>query len=142
MYVCVHGFRAKLSTDTPLYNHTNKIYDDMYNKRISLLTLCDLSKAFDSFSHDILLRKLSLINVDTFWFNDYINDWKQSVRIGSTISSQQNVPYGVPQGSILGPILFNIHVNDMSSLINNCLIVQYADDDESSIAVTYPKYTH
>ncbi len=125
-----HGFRPKLSTDTALHFITNKIYDNMDNTRISLLMLCDLSKAFDSVNHVILLRKLGLVNVDTFWFKDYINTRTQSVRVGSTISSQQIVPYGVPQGSILGPILFNIHVNDMSDYINDCLLVQYADDTQ------------
>ncbi len=100
----------------------------MDNKRISLLTLCLLSKAFDSVNHIILLRKLRFVNIDTFRFKNYINNRTQSVRMGSTTSSQQHVSHGVPQGSILGPILFNVHVNDMSSYIKDCLLVQYADD--------------
>lgn len=125
-----HGFRPKLSTETALQVITNKIYDNIDNKQISLLTLCDLSKAFVSVSHTILLRKLQQINVDTYWFDNYLDDRSQSVRIKDIVSSKKSVAFGVPQGSILGPTLFNIHVNDISTYINNCLLVQYADDTQ------------
>ena len=125
-----HGFRPKLSTETALSTITNKIYDNIDKRQISLLTLCDLSKAFDSVNHDILLQKLALTNIDQFWFNNYLSNRTQSVRINDTISSSMKVQFGVPQGSTLGPILFNIYVSDMSKFINNCLLVQYADDTQ------------
>ena len=103
-----HGFRPKLSTETALTVITDKIYNNMDNKRISLLTLCDLSKAFDSVSHSILLQKLGKITVDQFWFENYLCERTQSVRLNNTVSPKSDVAYGVPQGSILGPILFNI----------------------------------
>ena len=102
----------------------------MDKKRISLLTLCDLSKAFHSVSHDILLEKLKKVAIDTFWFNDYLGDRSQSVRLNQTISSKAAIKFGVPQGSILGPILFNIYVNDLSDYVTNCHLVQYADDTQ------------
>lgn len=123
-----HGFRKKLSTETALMKVTEEIYKNMDNKKLSLLTLCDLSKAFDSVSHDILIRKCSELYIDSFWFEDYLTGRTQSVRIDKTISSVTNVNYGVPQGSILGPILFLIYVNDMSKIIHDCLFIQYADD--------------
>lgn len=125
-----HGFRPKLSTVTALQVITDKIYENIDKKQISLLTLCDLSKAFDSVNHTILLQKLHLVNVDAFWFSSYLNNRTQSVRINNTVSSRQAVPYGVPQGSILGPLLFNIYVNDMPKHITNCILVQYADDTQ------------
>ena len=125
-----HGFRPKLSTTTALTSITDKIYHNMDNKQISLLTLCDLSKAFDSVSHPILLQKLSKVNIDRFWFVSYLENRTQCVRLQNTKSSQLNVKFGVPQGSILGPILFNIYVNDLSNYISNCTLVQYADDTQ------------
>lgn len=129
-----HGFRPKLSTETALTVITNKIYNNIDNKQISLLTLCDLSKAFDSISHTTLLRKLKQINVDTFWFNSYLDSRTQSVRLNNTVSSKQPVTFGAPQGTMLGPFLFIILVNDMAKkvneIINDCTLVQYADDTQ------------
>ena len=125
-----HGFRINLSTETALMQVTDKIYNNIDENKITLLTLCDLSKAFDSVNHKILLKKLIDHHIDTFWFEDYLSYRTQSVRIGKTISSKLNVPFGVPQGSILGPILFLIFVNDMKNVTTNCLLVQYADDSQ------------
>ena len=126
-----HGFRAGLSTETALLKITDAIYENM-NKKISLLTLCDLSKAFDIVSHTLLLDKLTVLDVDSFWFNDYLSERTQSVRIGKTISNALDIVYGVPQGSILGPILFIIFTKDMIQYVdNNCLLIQYADDTQT-----------
>ena len=102
----------------------------MNKKCISLLTLCDLSKAFDSVSHQILTEKLKMAAVDSFWFENYLSGRSQSVRLNNTVSTTASVQYGVPQGSILGPILFNLYVNDMSQYFKNCSLIQYADDTQ------------
>ena len=125
-----HGFRPKLSTETALTVITNKIYNNMDSKKITLLTLCDLSKAFDSVSHEILLKKCSAIKMDIFWFKSYIENRAQSVRLNGTVSNKLNVAYGVPQGSILGPVLFSIYVNDLNESINECCLTQCADDTQ------------
>ncbi len=98
-----HGFRPKLSTTTALTVLTDKIYNNMDDKRIALLTLCDLSKAFDIVSHNILLEKLLITTVDNFWFDSYLSGRSQSVRVNDTVSTKTDVLYGVPQGSILAP---------------------------------------
>ncbi len=124
-----HGFRPKLSTETALATVTDKLYENMDNKKVSLLTLCDLSKAFDTVNHIILLYKCSLLNIDSFWFNDYLENRSMSVRLENTISKKKIIGYGVPQGSILGPILFGIYVNDLHAHVD-CFLVQYADDTQ------------
>ena len=76
----------------------------------------------------MLIDKLDIVNVDKFWFDDYLRNRQQSVKIGNVISNSTDITYGVPQGSILGPILFLIYLNDMCNVNFNCSIVQYADD--------------
>ena len=125
-----HGFRRGLSTETALLSVVNKIYNNMDHNKITLLTLCDLSKAFDSVHHELLLRKLIYVKVDPFWFNSYLSGRTQSVKIDNTISSKRDVSFGVPQGSILGPVLFLIFVNDMAQIATKCSLVQYADDSQ------------
>ncbi len=93
-----HGFRPKLSTETALTVITDNIYNNMNNKSISLLTPCDLSKAFDSVSHSILLNKCANLNIDSFWFKDYVSNIIQSVRLNNTLSSMQNIAYGGATG--------------------------------------------
>ncbi len=121
-----YGFRQNLSTETALTTLTNKLYSNMEARKISLLTLCDLSKAFDSVNHNIVNNKLTKIN----WFWDYFDNSGQKVKIHNTLSTTTPIKYGVPQGSILGPLLFTIFVNDLAEEIHRCKIIQYADDTQ------------
>ena len=82
-----HGFRPNLSTETALLKVTDKIYHNIDNKKVSLLILLDLSKAFDSVNHKILLKKCTKVRVDPTWFKEYLSNRVQAVRIGNTISS-------------------------------------------------------
>ena len=91
-----HGFRKHLSTQTALTQVMERLYHNVENNKISLLALCDLSKAFDSVSHEILLKKMKSLNIDEFWFKDYLSDRFQSVKKNSHISTKKSVSFGVP----------------------------------------------
>jgi retron-type reverse transcriptase len=94
------------------------------------VVLLDIQKAFDTVDHDILQTKLCAIGANNNavnWFSSYLSDRKQFVQVNGTLSSRESVTCGVPQGSILGPLLFTLYVNDMSNAVN-CELCLYADD--------------
>ena len=94
------------------------------------MLLLDLQKAFDTVDHDILCKKLESIGVlSVDWFRSYLTSRKQFVHINNISSDPGFVTCGVPQGSILGPLLFLIYVNDMeTSIDSDCKLILYADD--------------
>ncbi len=92
--------------------------------------MCDLSKAFDSVSPDLLLSKCLNLKNDPFWFHNYLTDRTQSVRIKNYMSNKTSITYGVRQGLVLGAILFTIYVNDLSHAFSECQVIQYADDTQ------------
>ncbi len=125
-----HGFRSRLSTETALLTLSNTLYKNIDNKKLSLITLLDLSKAFDSVSPTILLNKLINMGIDIFWFENYLSKRTQQVRMGEILSNTLEISFGVPQGSVLGPILFTIYVNDFLDFFTDCVVIQYADDTQ------------
>ena len=94
------------------------------------MIMLDLQKAFDTVNHDILCEKLKAMGVmSTEWFLSYLANRKQVVSINNECSDFMSISCGVPQGSLLGPILFLCYVNDMQiSIDQDCQLVLYADD--------------
>ena len=91
----------------------------------------DLSKAFDTVNHDIMLQKLHKYRVRGIpyeWFRSYLNNRRQFVSFNGTISEEDKITCGVPQGSILGPLLFLIYINDLTTVSENYKALLFADD--------------
>ena len=97
----------------------------------------DLSKAFDCLPHDLLLLKLKTYGLSEPALNlidSYLSKRKQCIKIGIDVSTWKEIYKGVPQGSILGPVLFNIFLNDIFYFVNECSLYNYADDNTLSYA--------
>ena len=91
----------------------------------------DFRKAFVTVNHDLLLQKLSYMGVldkELAWFKDYLHDRTQDLDFQGISSDPEPIPIAVPQGSILGPLLFILHVNDLPNVVNRCSMLMYADD--------------
>ena len=127
-----YGFRQNHTTLHPIIQYLNHIADvnNKVKPELSLAVFLDLSKAFDTISHSILLEKLNNYGIRgtaNDWFRSYLSNRKQYVEIHGTKSSYKSLTCGVPQGSILGPLLYLIYVNDIPQSCNSN-ILSFADD--------------
>ena len=125
------GFRKAHSTTTALLNVTDDLLRAQDEGKNSCLVLLDFSKAFDTLNHSILLTKLKFYGLGASslkFIESYLNGRSQRVLLPGSTSDFVSVSRGVPQGSILGPLLFTIYTADFSSHLNFCKSHQYADD--------------
>ncbi len=124
------GFRKKHNTLHPLVHFMNFISSGQNNYEFTLAIFCDLCKAFDTVNHPILFLKLSKLGIhglELKWFESYLSDGKQSVHNNGVSSNLLCILLGVPQGSILGPLLFLIYINDLPGCSKLCAYL-FADD--------------
>lgn len=137
-----HAYRKGHSTITCLADLVDEIRKRRdQNETVGIIGM-DLSKAFDSINHNILLKKLKDMGLGPnviSWMKSYLKERKQQVKFKHIISDQETVTSGVPQGSILGPVLFIMFTNSLSEHLNKHFITSYADDSQILISAASPK---
>ena len=130
-YPLQFGFRNKHSTNHALISIIDKVNEALDNKKVACGIFVDFQKAFDTVNHDILLKKLSHYGIRgsvNDWFKSYLYERKQFVSILGYNSALATVHHGVPQGSVLGPLLFLIYINDLHKAIKYSTVYHFADD--------------
>lgn len=131
------GFRPQHSTMTALLDAVNDWYSNIDRGLLNGIIFLDLKKAFDTMDHQILLHKLKLYGVcqsSLVWFTSYLKERKQSTFSNGVLSDSCAINCGIPQGSILGPLLFLVYINDLPSCDLFSKVRMYADDTSLTIA--------
>jgi len=143
LYHLQFGFRKNHSTNLALTHLVNKIASSIDRSEITIGIFLDLSKAFDTLNHNILFYKLEHYGIRGTalqWIKSYFFERKQFVQYQSTLSSYQTIKCGVPQGSILGPLLFLLYINDLPNASHIAETLLFADD--TSIFLSHSNAEH
>ena len=125
------GFLTGKSTQDAIIHVTEKIYDNLNNHLSTLAVFIDFSKCFDTLNRDILVKKLEMYGIRGIsleFFKSYLSNRYQAVKINNVLSDFEAINMGVPQGSVLGPILYLIYVNELPKISNVFSTFLFADD--------------
>ena len=125
------AYRSGWSTELALSRFTHDIINRFDNGELTIAVLLDLSRAFDCVNHNILKYKLRYYGIRSTglkWFCSYLTDRKQYVHFNGSSSDVKHISTGVPQGSILGPLLFLLYINDFCESVNSGTQLLFADD--------------
>ena len=131
IYLLQFGVQLKYSTNHDLINLTESIRQSRDEGSFGCGIFGDLPEGIDTVDHKILLHKLEYYGIQGVcndWFKSYLSDHKQFVSINGYNSDLMPGDYGVPQGSVLGPLLFLIYINDLHKVIRYCKVHHFADD--------------
>ena len=136
LYMLQHGFRAKRSTETQLLTFVQDLYKNLRDNKQTDVIVMDFAEAFDKVSHKKLIRKLKEYGINSSinqWMESFLYQRQQRVVCEGEMSSWAPVTSGVPQGSVIGPILFLVYINDLPAKLQSKVRL-FADD--TIVAVT------
>ena len=127
------GFRKEHSTHDTIARFTDDLFQAINNNKVTVTVFIDFKKAFDTVNHVILIKKLRKLGISDQLLNlqrDYLSNRSQRTLLNGSLSELRKVEYGVPQGSILGLLLFLIYINDIDAQLEYSVVILFADDTE------------
>lgn len=135
------AYKKHHSIETALVRVHNDLLQTMDGKRCALLILLDLSAAFDTVQHDVLLmrlqKRIGISGKVLDWFTSYLSNRTQYVKLGEATSKTECIKYGVPQGSVLGPVLFTIYTSPLGDLVKSLGVSYHLYADDTQLYLTF-----